>query len=64
MAVPISTMMSGGSYSSSAATAATMRSAPTWLGLSMRILSPVLMPGPTTIGLQPATLMTAERMAL
>ena len=61
VAVPMSIMMSGGSYSCSAATAPTTRSLPTEAGLSSRMFSPVLMPGPTTSGFLPVSFMTAVR---
>ena len=59
VAVPMSTSSSGAPYSAMAATAATIRSLPTSDGLSMRMLRPVLMPGPTTRALQPVSLRMA-----
>ena len=59
VAVPMSMMISGGSKRLSAATAATIRSLPIWAGFSIWILSPVLMPGPTIIGVLPVSLRTA-----
>lgn len=54
VAVPKSTTIAGPPYSSTAATALMMRSAPTSLGLSIRIGTPVLTPGSTrTAGTSP-----------
>ena len=64
VAVPISIRIIGASRSASAATAMTMRSEPTCAGLSMRISSPVRMPGSTTIGTFPMILKTPVRTAL
>ena len=50
VAVPMSIIMMGVGYLSSAATAPATRSAPSWLWISMRMLSPVFTPGPTIIG--------------
>lgn len=50
VAVPMSIMMMGVGYLSRAATAPATRSAPNWLWISMRMLSPVLTPGPTIMG--------------
>ena len=61
VAVPISTISSGAPYSAIAATAATIRSLPTSLGLSMRMFSPVRMPGPTTRQSRPISLRIAVR---
>ena len=59
MAVPMSTMAMGAGYLARAATAPTIRSLPTVPGSSMRMLSPVLMPGPTTIRSTPVSSFTA-----
>ena len=64
VAVPISMIISGAGYSRSAATAATIRSLPICAGLSIWMLSPVLMPGPTTMGFFPVSFMTAVRNEL
>lgn len=54
VAVPKSTTIAGPPYSSTAATALMMRSAPTSLGLSVRIGTPVFTPGSTsTAGTSP-----------
>src|SRR5450830_627518 len=50
VAVPKSTIISGPPYFSIAATALTIRSAPTSLGFSYFIERPVFIPGPTTSG--------------
>ena len=50
-------------YLATAATAPTSRSAPSCAGLSMRILMPVRVPGPTISGAAPVTFLTARRMA-
>ena len=50
VAVPMSIMMIGAAYFSSAATAFATISAPSWLCTSIRMFSPVFTPGPTTIG--------------
>ena len=55
VAVPMSIIMMGGAYFSSAATALATRSAPSWLWTSMRIFNPVLTPGPTTMGGSPSS---------
>ena len=59
VAVPISIMIMGAGYFSSAATALATRSVPSWLCTSMRMFSPVLMPGPTTIGSLPSRRVSA-----
>ena len=64
VAVPRSSSVRGGSYSARAATAMTMRSLPTWEGVSIWMFSPVLMPGPTTIGALPITFITPVRTEL
>ena len=48
MAVPISMMICGSGYSCRAPTASATKSLPSCAGLSMRMLSPLLIPGPTT----------------
>ena len=54
VAVPRSMMMAGRGYFSAAPTAVQARSAPREAGSSMRILRPVLTPGPTTmVGISP-----------
>lgn len=54
VAVPKSMMMAGRGYFSAAPTAVQARSAPREAGSSMRILRPVLTPGPTTmVGIWP-----------
>ena len=60
VAVPISTMIIGGWYFRRADTAPTTRSAPACAGLSMRMFSPVLSPGPTTRGVFPVSLRMAD----
>ena len=45
-----------------AAATSTIRSLPRVLGLSIRILMPVLMPGPTKSGRTPTIFSTARRM--
>ena len=60
VAVPMSMTIHGKPYSSAAATASTIRSAPTWAGLSTRISSPVLTPAPTTNASQSVTFFTAS----
>ena len=42
----------------------TIRSLPTWEGVSIWIFSPVLMPGPTTMGVLPVTFMMPVRTEL
>jgi hypothetical protein len=51
VAVPISTIMAVSPYSSITEAALATRSAPTSLGLSTTILTPVFTPGPMNIGL-------------
>ena len=53
VAVPKSTMINGYPYFSIAATAFTILSAPTCLGLSYFIFNPVFIPGPTINGSTP-----------
>ena len=50
VAVPKSTTITGPPYNLNAATASTTLSAPTSLGLSYKILTPVFIPAPTTKG--------------
>ena len=59
VAVPISIIMMGAGYFSSAATAAATRSAPNWLCTSIRMFNPVLTPGPTIIGALPSRRVSA-----
>ena len=60
MAVPMSIMMMGAGYFSSAATALETMSAPScWLLNSMRMFRPVLMPAPTIIGGLPSRRVSA-----
>ena len=56
----MSIMMMGPSYLAMAATAATIRSPPTALGLSILIFSPVFIPEPTKSGRFPVIFFTAE----
>ena len=60
VAVPMSMMMMGPSYLAMAATAATIRSPPTALGLSILMFKPVFMPEPTKKGRFPVIFFTAE----
>ena len=60
VAVPMSIMIMGAGYFSSAATALATMSAPScWLLNSMRIFSPVLMPAPTIMGGLPSKRVSA-----
>ena len=63
VAVPRSQMTQGAPKRATAATAPTSRSGPSWAGLSMRMLTPVLVPGPTISGVTPVTFFTAPRIA-
>ncbi len=60
VAAPMSKMTIGGVYRSRAATAPATRLAPSWAGSSIRMLSPVFTPGPTTSGLWPVTFSSAR----
>lgn len=64
VAVPRSSRVRGGSYSARAATAITIRSLPTWEGVSIWMFSPVFSPGPTTMGALPVTFITPVRTEL
>lgn len=55
VAVPRSKIISGSSYASNAATAPTARSAPSCAGLSILILRPDFIPGPTMRGERPVS---------
>ncbi|OQA66071.1 MAG: hypothetical protein BWY37_01574 [Firmicutes bacterium ADurb.Bin262] len=55
VAVPRSAARQGRGYIAAHATAAAMRSAPTWAGLSVKIFSPVFSPGPRITGWQPVS---------
>ena len=61
VAVPMSMIIWGAGYSRSAATAATTRSLPTCPAFPPAMLSPVLSPGPTTMGVLPVSFITAVR---
>ena len=63
VAVPISTMMIGGSYSDTAPTAPVMRSPASVPGSSILTFTPVFMPAPTIMHSSPVSLRTAERIA-
>ena len=62
VAVPRSMIICGTEYSLMPAAAATTRSLPSWAGLSIRMLRPVLIPGPTIIGVTPESFSTAAFM--
>ena len=64
LAVPMSKTIMGLGYLSVAATAPTTRSAPNWPGSSILMLSPVLIPAPTTRGFFSVTASTARHRTL
>ena len=64
VAVPISMMARGRGYSSIAATASTIISDPTDLGLSISMLRPVFMPDSTSIHSIPSIFFTAFLMVI
>jgi len=64
VAVPMSRMIRGAPYSAMAPTAPATRSAPISEGSSSRMLSPVLMPAPTTMGVNPISRFMAVFMEM